>query len=49
VSLYVNDFSLDVGEAGARAVRNLLDVYARVNPAAPPVAGGVFLDAPAPA
>jgi 1,4-dihydroxy-6-naphthoate synthase len=49
VALYVNDFSIDVGEAGARAVRTLLEVYARANPAAPAAEGEVFLEPPAPA
>jgi 1,4-dihydroxy-6-naphthoate synthase len=35
VDLYVNDFSLGLGEAGRRAVGTLLDVYRRLHPDAP--------------
>jgi 1,4-dihydroxy-6-naphthoate synthase len=34
VDLYVNDFSVDMGDAGRTAVRNLLAVYARERPGA---------------
>jgi 1,4-dihydroxy-6-naphthoate synthase len=46
VDLYVNDFSVSLGDAGRRAVRTLLDVFARVSPAATLAAAGVepFLD-----
>ena len=37
VELYVNDFSLGLGEAGHRAVRTLLEVWGRLHPEAPPV------------
>ena len=43
IDLYVNDFSVDVGEPGRKAVETLLDVYRRVNPGSPPVRGDVFL------
>jgi 1,4-dihydroxy-6-naphthoate synthase len=35
IELYVNPFSLGLGEAGRRAVETLLAVYRRVNPDAP--------------
>jgi 1,4-dihydroxy-6-naphthoate synthase len=43
IDLYVNERSLDLGEAGRRAVETLLAVHARMNPGAPRPAGGVFL------
>jgi 1,4-dihydroxy-6-naphthoate synthase len=42
IRLYVNDFSLDLGEAGERAVRELMDRAARVG-LIPPVGGAVSL------
>jgi 1,4-dihydroxy-6-naphthoate synthase len=36
IDLYVNDFSIDLGEAGRRAVETLLEVHRQVNPGAPP-------------
>ncbi len=36
VALYVNEYSVDLGEAGRRAVRVLLDVHRRMNPGAAP-------------
>jgi 1,4-dihydroxy-6-naphthoate synthase len=47
IDLYVNAFSVDLGEAGRRAVGTLLDVYRQVNPDAPPVPGDLFVRAPA--
>jgi len=44
VDLYVNDFSVDLGEGGRRAVRGLLDVYARERRGAAEVARDVFLE-----
>jgi 1,4-dihydroxy-6-naphthoate synthase len=35
IELYVNEFSLALGDAGRRAVRTLLEVWARGNPGAP--------------
>jgi 5,8-dihydroxy-2-naphthoate synthase len=46
VDLYVNDFSVDLGEGGRRAVGTLLDVYARLNPGAAAVDREVFLRSP---
>ena len=43
IDLYVNDFSVDVGVAGQRAVETLLQVYRRVNPGSPEVPASVFL------
>ncbi|WP_242333561.1 MULTISPECIES: 1,4-dihydroxy-6-naphthoate synthase [unclassified Anaeromyxobacter] len=43
IDLYVNDFSVDVGDAGRRAVETLLDVHARMNPASAGVRRDVFL------
>ena len=37
VELYVNDFSVDLGDEGRRAVRTLLDVHARLHPGTPAV------------
>jgi 1,4-dihydroxy-6-naphthoate synthase len=37
IDLYVNDFSVDLGDAGRSAVRTLLEVHARVNPDLPRV------------
>jgi 1,4-dihydroxy-6-naphthoate synthase len=42
IELYVNDFSVDLGDAGRRAVRTLLDVHARVYPDLPRVGDDVF-------
>lgn len=42
IDLYVNDFSLALGEAGRRAVETLLGVYRQANPNAPSLAGGVY-------
>lgn len=39
IALYVNPFSLDLGEAGRRAVDTLLEVHARLRGAPAPVAG----------
>ncbi len=36
IELYVNEFSVALGEAGRRAVRTLLDVHARTSPGATP-------------
>lgn len=36
IDLYVNDFSVNLGEAGRRAVEALLEVHRQVNPGAPP-------------
>jgi 1,4-dihydroxy-6-naphthoate synthase len=43
IDLYVNDFSVDVGASGERAVETLLQVYRRLNPGSPDVSAGVFL------
>jgi 1,4-dihydroxy-6-naphthoate synthase len=42
IDLYVNDFSVDAGAAGQRAVETLLQVYRRVNPGSPVVTASVF-------
>jgi 1,4-dihydroxy-6-naphthoate synthase len=42
VDLYVNDFSLALGEAGRRAVETLLAVHRQVTPEAPALEGSVF-------
>jgi 1,4-dihydroxy-6-naphthoate synthase len=42
IDLYVNDFSVDVGADGQRAVETLLEVYRRVNPGSPAVPASVF-------
>jgi 1,4-dihydroxy-6-naphthoate synthase len=42
IDLYVNEFSVALGDAGRRAVRTLLDVHARTNPDAPPPGDAVF-------
>ena len=43
VDLYVNDFSVGMGEGGRSAVRKLLEVYARTWPGGEPVPAQVFL------
>jgi 1,4-dihydroxy-6-naphthoate synthase len=43
IDLYVNERSLELGEAGRRAVETLLAVHARMNPGAARPAGSVFL------
>ncbi|ACG72931.1 protein of unknown function DUF191 [Anaeromyxobacter sp. K] len=43
IDLYVNAFSVDLGEAGRRAVATLLDVYRQVNPGAPALPGDLFV------
>lgn len=42
IELYVNEFSVGLGEAGRRAVRTLLEVHARTHPGAPAPGDGVF-------
>jgi 1,4-dihydroxy-6-naphthoate synthase len=42
IDLYVNHFSLGLGEAGRRAVETLLAVYRRLNPDAPAAPGDLF-------
>jgi 1,4-dihydroxy-6-naphthoate synthase len=42
VDLYVNDFSLGLGERGRRAVETLLAVHARLNPGAAPLRVDVY-------
>ena len=42
IELYVNEFSLGLGDAGRRAIRTLLEVHARANPGAPAPGDGVF-------
>src|SRR6266540_2566903 len=42
IDLYVNEFSIDLGDAGRAAVRTLLDVHARLDPSAPAPGDGVF-------
>jgi len=42
VDLYVNDFSVDLGEAGLRAVETFLRVYRQANPETPAVVGDLF-------
>jgi 1,4-dihydroxy-6-naphthoate synthase len=41
IALYVNDFSLGLGEAGHRAVETLLEVWGRLHPEAPRPAAGL--------
>jgi 1,4-dihydroxy-6-naphthoate synthase len=43
VDLYVNDFSLGLGDEGRRAVRTLLEVHARLSPGAAVEPSAVFL------
>ena len=43
IDLYVNELSVDLGEAGRSAVETLLDVYRRVNPGSATVPADVFL------
>ncbi|WP_242342306.1 1,4-dihydroxy-6-naphthoate synthase [Anaeromyxobacter terrae] len=43
IDLYVNDFSVDVGDAGRRAVETLLEVHARMNPGSVGARRDVFL------
>ncbi len=47
VDLYVNDFSVDLGEGGRSAVRKLLEVHARGATEASPGHSDVFLEEPA--
>jgi 1,4-dihydroxy-6-naphthoate synthase len=44
IDLYVNEFSVALGDVGRRAVRTLLDVHARANPGAAPLGDAVFSD-----
>lgn len=48
IELYVNEYSVELGEAGRRAVEALLDVYRQVNPGAPDLRRRVFADRPRP-
>jgi 1,4-dihydroxy-6-naphthoate synthase len=43
IDLYVNQYSLDLGERGRRAVETLLEVQARMNPSAGAVERDVFV------
>jgi len=43
IDLYVNDFSLALGEAGRRAVETLLQVHRRLHPASPLPPADLFL------
>jgi len=43
VDLYVNDFSVGMGEGGRSAVRKLLEVYARARPGVEPVRSDLFV------
>jgi 1,4-dihydroxy-6-naphthoate synthase len=45
IDLYVNEFSVALGEAGRRAVRTLLEVHARTTGASPPPEGQIFSEA----
>lgn len=47
VELYVNDFSLALGERGRRAVETLLDVFGQANPGEPSAGRDVFVPAEA--
>jgi 1,4-dihydroxy-6-naphthoate synthase len=42
IDLYVNDYSLGLGEAGRRAVETLLAVHRRLDPQAPPVTADLY-------
>jgi 1,4-dihydroxy-6-naphthoate synthase len=44
IELYVNEFSVALGDAGRRAVRTLLEVWARGNPGVPAPGDAVFSD-----
>ena len=44
IDLYVNDFSVGMGEGGRSAVRKLLEVYARARPGAALARENVFLE-----
>lgn len=44
VALYVNEFSMDLGDDGRRAVRTLLEVYAGVFPGTAVAASDLFLE-----
>jgi 1,4-dihydroxy-6-naphthoate synthase len=44
IDLYVNEFSVALGEAGRRAVRTLLEVHARTTPGAPRLGDEVFTE-----
>jgi 1,4-dihydroxy-6-naphthoate synthase len=48
VDLYVNGFSLGLGEAGRRAVETLLAVFKRLNPDSPAVGADLFGEHPVP-
>ncbi len=43
IELYVNEYSVDLGDAGRRAVEKLVAVHRQVNPGARGPEGGVFL------
>lgn len=42
IELYVNEFSVGLGDAGRRAVRTLFEVWARSNPGAPAPGEAIF-------
>jgi 1,4-dihydroxy-6-naphthoate synthase len=48
VDLYVNDYSLGLGETGRRAVETLLSVFKRLNPGSPAVGADLFGEHPVP-
>lgn len=43
IDLYVNNYSIDLGEEGKDAVKKLLSVYSQVNPAGLPATADLFL------
>ena len=44
IDLYVNNYSLDLGEEGKTAVRKLLEVYQQLNHSAIGITENIFLD-----
>jgi 1,4-dihydroxy-6-naphthoate synthase len=43
IDLYVNDFSLWLGDDGKKAIGKLMEVYRQINPADPFTTEGIFL------
>ncbi len=44
IDLYVNNYSINLGEDGKEAVKKLLAVYAQINPGAEPVINNLFVE-----
>jgi 1,4-dihydroxy-6-naphthoate synthase len=44
IDLYVNNYSIDLGDAGKEAVKKLLSVYQQINPGSSPATADLFVE-----